>query len=274
MPETIQCRTHGETQSTYVCNHVINPAAGRGFNRDDPSDDNPFPDAWCDDCEIIFQAHDGWTDEAQKLAEIVMICSGCYELARIRNTRTNVTFDDLSELRWKCHTCEEWHKGPCLDFSYEAPVYWSRENDDVRSDFIESDGAEIPDTFLTADTCAIDGEDFFIRGVLHLPIIGTAETLRWGIWGSVSNDNFKKLISSWDDPKRVDLPPMFSWLSNNIDDYPDTVNLKLYAHVKVPGERPIFEIEPTDHPLSQEYYQGISPERVKAIMTQRLRDTE
>ena len=75
------------------------------FNRNEPDEENPFPDAWCDDCEIIRSAHDGWNDESQKLSKISLLCSGCYERARIRNTRPSVTLDDLADLRWKCGTC-------------------------------------------------------------------------------------------------------------------------------------------------------------------------
>jgi hypothetical protein len=75
-----------------------------------------------------------------------------------------------------------------------------------------------------------------------------------------------------DDPKRADLPPMFSWLSTKFPDYPDTLNLKMYAHVQEPGLRPHFELEPSDHPLSQEFHHGIMPERVREIMLRDLRD--
>lgn len=271
MDKKVHCETHGECQESFVCNHLASPSAGLGFNRDEPSEEKPFPDAWCDDCEVIFQAHNGWTDEAQKLATIVMLCSDCYELARIRNERTDITLDDLKNLRWKCHTCEEWHSGPCLDFSFGAPVYWSA--DDGALELTDLNVAELPSTFLTEDACVMNGEHFFVRGLIHLPIIGTAETFRWGVWGSLSKDNFGKLISMWDDPKRAELPPMFSWLSNNIKHYPETLNLKMYAHIKEPYDRPTFELEPTDHPLSQEYYHGISAERVKQIMRAELRET-
>ena len=222
MSDTIQCDTHGETPKTFVCSHLADTSsAGLGFNRDEPSEHNPFPDAWCDDCEVVFQAHGGWTEETKGLATIRMLCSGCYERARVRNTRTDVTLDDLAELRWKCHTCEEWHTGPCLDFSYDSPYYWS--NDTPKDPFVNYD--QLPDTFLDEDICVLDGEDFFVRGIIHLPIIGTAETFRWGVWGSLSKDNFKKLLSMFDDPKRVELPPMFSWLSNRIEEYEDTDTL-------------------------------------------------
>ncbi len=261
MSETVHCETHGECEEAFVCSHLAEGGAGLGFYRDEPSDDNPFPDAWCNDCEVIRESHDGWNDKSEKLVSIRLLCSECYAQARIRNTLTDVTFDDLASLRWKCHTCEEWHSGPCLDFGFNAPFYWDR------------DAAEqSPESLLNEDLCVIDGEHFFVRGVIHLPIIGTAETFRWGVWGSLSEDNFKKLDALFEDPGRAELPPMFSWLSNQVDDCEDTLSLKMYAHVQEPNERPTFELEPTDHPLSQEYHHGITAERVKEIMIRRLNE--
>jgi hypothetical protein len=273
MANKIQCETHGECQETFVCSHLTEGAAGLGFNRPDPTEESPFPDAWCDNCDVIYQANNGWSDETNGLISVRLLCSGCYERIRIRNSRTDVTFDDLSSLRWKCHSCEEWHTGPCLDFSYNAPIYWSEEDEKANQASLRNVD-QSPSTFLDEDLCIINDEDFFVRGILHLPIIGTAETFRWGIWGSLSRENFQKLVSVFDDLERVDLPPMFSWFSNNISEYPDTLNLKMYAHVREPGDRPIFELEPTDHPLSQEYHHGISPERVREIMLRRLRSSE
>ena len=273
MANTIHCHVHGECTEAFVCSHLTEGSAGLGFNREEPSEEKPFPDAWCDDCDLIFQAHEGWTDESQELVEIRVLCSGCYERARIRNTHTDVSFDDLAGLRWKCGTCEEWHYGPCLDFSYASPVYWTAGNEAIEAIESESPNSgsdELPTSLLNEDICILDG-NYFVRGIIHLPIIGTKETFRWGVWGSLSRENFEKLMLMNDDPKRVELPPMFSWLSNQIDEYPDTLNLKMYAHIQEPDSRPIFELEPTDHPLSQEYHHGIAPERVREIMMPRLK---
>jgi hypothetical protein len=268
----IQCATHGESQQTFVCTHLLGEAAGLGFNRDEPTSENPFPDAWCDDCELIRSAHGGWNDESQKLAKISSLCAGCYERSRIRNTRTSVSFDDLTNLRWKCGTCEEWHTGPCLDFSYDAPYYWLEEHDNANDADCSEVQAAIQKHFLNEDFCAIEDHDFFVRGIIHLPIIGTAETLRWGVWGSLSRDNFHTLVKMNDDPKRVELPPMFSWLSTQIPEYPDTLSLKMYAHIQQVDWRPTFELESCDHPLAEEYHKGITPERVKEIILGRVRE--
>jgi hypothetical protein len=273
MGDQIDCAVHGERQRAFVCSHLLGKAAGLGFNRDEPSKDSPFPDAWCDDCEIIRAGHGSWTDEAQNLVKISLICSACYEQARIRNTRTDVTLDDLADLRWKCHSCEEWHTGPCFDFSYDAPCYWRDTYEEALG------GPDLPSsqqrgTFLNEDYCSINSSDLFVRGVIHLPIIGTLETFRWGVWGSLNRDNFETLLKMENDPKRIELPPMFSWLSSRIPEYPNTLNLKMYAHIQKLDWRPHFELEPTDHPLSREFHDGVSPERVKEIMTNRLRGLE
>lgn len=116
MADTVHCETHGETEQTFVCTHLAGDPAGLGFNTDELTDENPYPDAWCDDCEIVRAASGGWNEESEKLIKIALLCTHCYERARIRNTRPTVTLDDLANLRWKCSTCEEWHSGPCLDF--------------------------------------------------------------------------------------------------------------------------------------------------------------
>jgi hypothetical protein len=276
MADKMQCATHGECLETFVCTHLLGEGVGLGFNRNDPSEEDPFPDAWCDNCEIIRAAVDGWDEESEKLAQISLLCSGCYERARIRNVRPTVTLDDLADLRWKCGACEEWHTGPALDFGCTAPDYWREEHKKKNrlAGLLPAWGKKHSKTFLDEDFCAIDNNDFFVRGLIHLPIIGVAETFRWGVWGSLSRENFETLLKMNDDPERVELPSMFSWLSNRLPEYPDTLNLKMYANIQETGLRPTFSLELTDHPLSQEYHHGIAPERVREIMMGRLKGND
>ena len=267
MAQEIKCDTHGSGKKAYVCHHLLEGAVGLGFNRQEPSTDNPFPDAWCDDCELIRAAHGGWNKESQKLTKISLLCSECYELARIRNTRTKVTLDDLAGLRWKCSSCDEWHRGPILDVAYHSPHYWQNEYAKVSP----------PDssfkTFLNEDYCQI-GDDRFVRGLIRLPIVGTNQYFCWGVWGSLSHKNFQLLMNQDGDPKRVELPAMFSWLSSRISEYPDTLSLKMSARILKPNGRPDFELEPCDHLLYREYHEGIRPERVREITLKQLGASE
>lgn len=264
MADKIHCDAHGETEKTYVCTHLVGEGTGLGFNRNEPTEDDPFPDAWCDDCEIIREAGGGWNEESEKLASISLLCSGCYERACIRNERPTVTLDDLASLRWKCKSCDEWHTGPCLDFGHDSPAYW-------RKELAEDDrmAGERRASFLGSEFCAVDDEHFFVRGLIHLPIIGTGESFRWGVWGSLSRENFDKL-RTLSEAEAAELPPMFSWLSTNLPEYPDTRSLKMYAHPQRHNQRPHFRLEKTDHPLAQEYHHGITPERVRELMRRLL----
>jgi len=270
--ETVQCDLHGETLQTFVCVHLKGESSGLGFNRENPTEESPFPDAWCDSCGTIQAEHGGWERVPEELCKIVLLCSECYERARIRNTHPSTTLDDLSALRWKCSSCDDWHSGPCLDFGFSEPYNWNKNHEKASrwSNLVPRKLKKPSATFLDLDYCSIDGESFFVRGLIHLPIIGAAESFRWGVWGSLSRQNFETLLKMDDDPNRADLSPMFSWLCSQISDYPNTIGLKMYAHIQEPGTRPHFRLERSDHPLSIEYHHGISPERVKEIMLRGL----
>ncbi|HWA95493.1 MAG TPA: DUF2199 domain-containing protein [Terracidiphilus sp.] len=269
MSETVQCSTHGESQKAFVCKHLVGENFGLGFNRNDPNDDNPFPDAWCDACEGCRMEYGGWTEESEKHIGISLICSNCYRRALLCNQKTTVTLDELACLRWKCSSCDEWHTGPMLDVGSDWPSYWSSNNDSGRRWVFDESGNRIDGTptFLDSDYCAVDDEYFFVRGLIHLPIIGAGEAFRFGIWGSLSRTNFEALIRADAAGEQPEFEPMFSWLSTRLELYPDTdEGLKMYAHIQEPGMRPHFHLEPTDHPLARDYHEGITVERLKEIM--------
>ncbi len=267
MADKVQCETHGETDKAFVCSHLARESHGLGFNCEEASSESPFPDAWCDDCEIIRATHGGWTEESEGLVKIALVCTKCYERTHIRNTKPAVTLDDLANFRWKCGSCEEWHYGPCLDFGFSEPSYWPSGYDSgTRWNVTEQGKIEKgSESFLDEDYCAVDDEHFFVRGVIQVPIIGSDRTFDWGVWGSLSRANFETLLKLDASGVRASLPPMFSWLNSKIPDYPDTLSLKMHAHIQEPGLRPHFDLETVDHPLSREFNHGILPERVKGI---------
>lgn len=263
-------------RKTYVCAHLDGDATGLGFNCQEPSDENPHPDAWCDECEKIRDAHGGWDRVPEGQCKIVSLCSDCYERARIRNTRTEVTLDDLAGLRWKCGNCDEWHTGPALDIAFNKPDYWTDDHEKANelNDPLPRSLREPGGTYLDEDYCSIEDRYFFVRGLIELPIVGTGESFRWGVWGSLKRENFEKLWRMHDDGEMVEAEPLFSWLSSQISDYPDTLNLKMHVHIQGPGKRPLFELEECDHPLAIEYRHGITPERVREITLRHVHAAE
>jgi hypothetical protein len=106
-----------------------------------------------------------WRNRAKRL-DAVFQC--LINLPEIALTSTSVTLEDLADLRWKCGTGEEWHTGPCLDFSYDSPYYWSQEHETAsdRAKLLPSWSKNRRKTFSDEDYCAINDDDFFVRGII------------------------------------------------------------------------------------------------------------
>jgi hypothetical protein len=147
-----------------------------------------------------------------------------------------------------------------LDWAFDAPVYW--------------EGPRGENDYLDSDLCVWtdDGgrENFFIRGVLELPVVDSADVFGYGVWSSLSEDSFRRVLELWEDPARVDEPPYFGWLSNAIPDFPDTLNLPLSVVTRELELRPCFQLDDGDHPLVVAQREGVTLDFVRAIAEKNL----
>jgi len=160
----------------------------------------------------------------------------------------------MDTFRFQCKGCDQWHDG-MPTFGAFAPDYYFSIPENERDNRCE----------LTSDTCIVDDKFFFIRGCVEIPVIGTQEKFIWGLWVSISKDNFLILMDHYEDDDRAKFGPMFGWLSVNLETYPECETLKTHVHIREPGMRPFIELEPSDHPLSAEQQHGISIDRVAEI---------
>jgi hypothetical protein len=108
----------------------------------------------------------------------------------------------------------------------------------------------------------VDDKFFFVRGLLEVPIIGASDPFVWNVWSSLSRKSFETFLRLYNKKHRSHEGPFFGWLSARIAGYPDTAGLKVMVHLRDHGQRPFFELEPTEHPLAVEQLSGISMERV------------
>jgi hypothetical protein len=156
---------------------------------------------------------------------------------------------------YTCTCCGDHHDELPLNFSTTAPDVWDPS--------FEGDS----DSMLSADQCVIKGEHFFVKGLIEIPVIGSADVFSWGVWVSLSKANFARTVDLWESAGREAEPPYFGWLTTELPVYsPNTVNLKTNAHTRPVGQRPFIELEPTDHPLAVEQREGISQDRVREIV--------
>ena len=154
-----------------------------------------------------------------------------------------------------CTKCGEVHVG-MPDLGFDAPLAYHQLTPAERA----ASGA------LTSDTCVIAGEQFYIRGVLDIPVQGMDRSFGYGVWVSLSPANFaryKELFKSADPSAE---PAYFGWLCNSLPGYPDTLSLKTNVHLQPVPRRPFIELQATDHPLSLEQREGITVERLRAIL--------
>lgn len=154
-----------------------------------------------------------------------------------------------------CRSCGQFHAELPMDFGADAPVayYGVPENErQARCD-------------LSSDLCVIDKEHFFIRGCLEIQVVDGPRPFAWGVWTSLSKENFKRTVQMWETSGRENEPPYFGWLCTALPLYPTTLNLKTHVHTRPLGERPLVELEPTDHPLAVEQRNGITMDRVREI---------
>ena len=157
-------------------------------------------------------------------------------------------------MEFKCACCDEMIDG-IPTFGWDKPLSFF----DVPEDQRESQ------VFLTEDLCVIADKWFFIRGCLEIPVINHEDPFIWGVWVSISKENFFEFQELIGKEKRSQFGPYFGWLSAHIRMYPKTENLKAMVHIRDNGQRPYIKIEKNGHPLAIEQEHGITIQRVAEI---------
>lgn len=153
---------------------------------------------------------------------------------------------------FNCSTCGQYHAELPTCFGPEAPAPWYGIPENERPRRAE----------LTSDQCVIDDEHFFVLGRIEIPIHDSKGVFCWLAWVSLSRSKFERAYELWQTEGRESEPPYFGWLCSSLPGYPETtLNLKTNVHTRPVGERPLIELEPTDHPLAVEQMQGISLRR-------------
>jgi hypothetical protein len=142
-----------------------------------------------------------------------------------------------------------------MSYGTDAPAYWDPSLAGDKS------------STLGQEQCIIKDEHFFVRGRLVIPVTdATGTEFAWGVWVSLSRDSFTRALSLWTTPGREREQPSFGWMSTELPLYqPSTLSLKTRVHTLAVGQRPLIELEPTDHPLAVEQRTGITLARVQEI---------
>ena len=157
---------------------------------------------------------------------------------------------------YQCSCCgQEYHELP-LTFGNDFPDYYYSVPPDEREKRIEKEES----------LCVVDGQHFFHRGRLTIPINDHDEDLNFDIWTSISEDNFRKRNDLWESQERVNEDPYFGWLQTIIPTYGDTLNLKTTAVENEVGLIPTIKMIEDGHPLTIDQEKGITFDKAIRIV--------
>ena len=84
-------------------------------------------------------------------------------------------------------------------FATEAPAYW-------RPEFEEQGRGVLGD-----ENCEID-DDFFVRGRIRIPVNDADEDFEWGVWVTLSEANYERMLELWSTLGREAEPAYFGRL--------------------------------------------------------------
>lgn len=163
------------------------------------------------------------------------------------------------------YTCECCGK-ECNDYpaiGYNAPLAYNWLTEEEKIEF---------NVFLDSDFCVIkypEGTDRFIRVVLTQKIIDSCETLEYGFWVTLSEENFKDYQENYNNPNHEKV--YFGWLASRIPEYKFDENIPTRVFTQKGNSRP--EIVPHDnfnHPFVSDYYNGISKAEAERRINQVL----
>src|SRR5262249_3987330 len=81
---TVQCDEHGTAQEAFICEHLLSHPKQLWCSRE-PTEENPWPDAWCLKCDEVQEKNGGWNSESESKISIKLVCSECYASLRAQS---------------------------------------------------------------------------------------------------------------------------------------------------------------------------------------------
>lgn len=155
-----------------------------------------------------------------------------------------------------CSICGQQHPELVMDLAYQRPADVFKVPPDERSERIR----------INEDLCIIDNTEFYIRGVLALPVPELNDSFRWGVWAQIDQESFDYYCSHWNVSSAEGLQPLSGRLSGGIGAYPGSDQLQISIHLQPNNQRPLFVVEEREHPLAQAQQQSITLHDVELFL--------
>ncbi len=151
-----------------------------------------------------------------------------------------------------CSSCGQEHPGLPLSFTADYPDPYAN---------LSAEARELR-AVVSSDQCIIDQQEFYIRGCLEVPIVGTGGIFMWGLWARVHETDFDQISDHWESEGReAIIGPYKGHLANALSIYTDTLDQRIEVRISPVGIRPLFVVEDTGTALYDEQHLGVSPQK-------------
>jgi hypothetical protein len=157
-----------------------------------------------------------------------------------------------------CETCGETHAGEVRDIrmGLPEPIFFLDEEEREARARVGDDSAVLRHA---------EGDRYFVRGLLELPIEGDDGYFGYGSWIEVSREDFEALGELWHDDEGWRSGPFAGTLANELAPYFDTVGLPLRIKLRDVRLLPLVELEDANHELVRAQRRGISRHRAHEL---------
>lgn len=150
-----------------------------------------------------------------------------------------------------CSDCGQEHPLQSLELTFLRPdVVAELEGTDRESRVQEND-----------DICILDGERFFVRALLPLPVLEKAQPYNVCLWVELSQRDFERLYQLWDALDQADTPAFDAHIANDIPIHSSVRGLAACLSLTGPTTRPVVTLRALEHPLAGEQARGITLHR-------------
>jgi hypothetical protein len=159
---------------------------------------------------------------------------------------------------FSCAVCGATHGGDTRDIRMGLPhrIYLLDEDERARRSWVGEDSAVLQ---------THEGQRFFVRALLELPIEGEEAYFGYGAWVEVSADDFETLGELWHDEDGWRSGPFAGTLANELSPYAFTEGLPVLLKLRDVRLLPLVELEDVDHELVRAQRRGISQHRAHQL---------
>jgi hypothetical protein len=155
-----------------------------------------------------------------------------------------------------CSVCGREHEGPPL--AYDFPPIPASVGAAVARDEVGRRTRRTDDQFF------LDGERFWVKGLLELPVVDAAKPLLFGVWVEVEADVLEAIARAWDtaDPEQTRFAGTFDTI---VWPYRNALGLPVGLDYRSREKRPQVVVLDAVHELGREQRDGITLDRVREL---------